>query len=156
MRSPCIALVMLAATGLAGPTARADSCDSLQAVEWLVGDWVGRDGDKTVVETWKKITADTFEGSGTTTRAGKPAGSESLRLVRMADGVFYLAKVAHNPLPIAFELTQCSAQALVFENPAHDFPRKLEYRLDEDNNLSVRVSDSKDKGFTLAFRRRTD
>jgi hypothetical protein len=41
----------------------------------------------------------------------------------------------------------------VFENPAHDFPRRLEYRHDADGRMVVTVSDRKDKGFTLNFER---
>jgi hypothetical protein len=72
----------------------------------------------------------------------------------MAGEVFYIAKVAHNPLPIAFKLSECGEGLAVFTNPAHDFPRRLEYRLAGDA-LSVQVSDGTEggKGFTLNFKR---
>jgi hypothetical protein len=42
----------------------------------------------------------------------------------------------------------------VFENPAHDFPKKLEYQLTGQETFTVRVSDGAERGFTLAFTRK--
>ena len=44
----------------------------------------------------------------------------------------------------------------VFENSAHDFPKKLEYRLGIENKLTVIVTGEKDKGFSINFIRRDD
>jgi Domain of unknown function (DUF6265) len=130
------------------------SCNSLQAAQWIIGDWISRSEDRTARESWRRLNDDTFEGEGVTTRISDaaPVDGESLRLVRMGNGVFYIAKVAHNQLPIAFALTQCSAQRLVFENRNHDFPKQLEYEL-RGQEMTVRVGDGGEKGFTLVFRR---
>lgn len=147
------ALAILTASSAAG----AAPCTSLSSAHWMLGEWIAEDGDKVFVETWKQLSSETFEGSGVTTSkaSAKPIDGESLRLVQMADRVFYVSKVAHNRLPIAFELTECSAQRLVFENAGHDFPKQLEYETRGADDMTVRVSDGKDKGFTLAFRRRS-
>jgi len=131
----------------------ADSCNSLEIARWLLGDWVSHDDDRTITESWTKRSDSTFEGQGVTMQGTTRIQGESLRLVQMEQGVFYIAKVAHNPLPIAFELTQCAAQRLVFENNAHDFPKRLEYAARHADELTVQVSDGRDKGFTLVFRR---
>lgn len=78
--------------------------------------------------------------------------SESLRLVVMAGEVYYLAKVPHNPLPVAFRLSEGGDRSAVFTNPDHDFPRRIEYHLG-DGVLTVRVSDGGEKGFELRFTR---
>ena len=136
----------------------AGTCSSLRAADWLLGSWSAISGDKTHAESWGRLSETTFDGKGVTTKGAQHAivDSETLRLLEMGGGVFYLAKVAHNRLPIAFELTECSPQRLVFENPAHDFPRRLEYSLDSAGALSVRVSDGADKGFTLIFQRQPE
>jgi hypothetical protein len=114
-------------------------CSSLSSARWVLGDWV-TGGEKTVFhESWTVVGSQTFEGMG----------SER----SMADGVFYIAKLTHNELPVAFQLTECSADRLVSENPAHDFPRRLECRQDADGRMLVAVSDGKDRGFTLNFER---
>ena len=71
----------------------------------------------------------------------------------MGDGVFYIAKVGHNDLPVAFRLSECEAGRFAFVNAGHDFPRRLDYVRQGNDRLSVRVSDGGDKGFTLDFAR---
>lgn len=146
------------ALALAAAAAGAATCDRLDAASWLLGEWVAPDAGRTVTESWRAASPDTFEGAGETcSRAdGRIIESEALRLVRMADAVFYVAKVAHNPYPVSFRLVDCPAGRLVFENPLHDFPRKLAYALLDDGTMTVAVSDGAGKGFTLRFRRQGD
>jgi hypothetical protein len=133
----------------------AGECDSLADLRWMIGHWTA-DGDRTMFnESWTEATALTFEGTGVEQSKpdGAAKGGEALRLVEMSDGVFYISKVAHNELPIAFRLSSCNGDSYIFENPAHDFPRRLEYRRDGEDRLVVTVSDGGDRGFTLEFRR---
>jgi hypothetical protein len=133
--------------------ASAAECDSLSSIDWLLGEWLGHGEKSTWSETWAAASATTWEGRGVETSKADPSkqSAETLRLVEMGDGVFYLAKVAHNELPVAFRLVECSADRLVFSNPAHDFPRRLEYQRKPGDRLIVRVSDGGNKGFTLDF-----
>jgi hypothetical protein len=128
----------------------------LQAAQWLLGEWISRDGDKIFTESWTRLSDVTFEGEGVTTKdtSSTPIDGESLRLTQMGSGVFYISKVTHNRLPIAFELTTCESQRLVFENLAHDFPKRLEYLATGADTLKVSVTDGENKGFTLDFRRK--
>ena len=143
---------------LAAPAATADpapTCESLGSLRWLLGDWVA-DGSKTSFhESWTEVAPHTFEGAGI--ERAKPDGAikggEVLRLVEMAGAVFYISKVTHNELPVAFRLTECADGRFVFDNPAHDFPRRLEYVLAPDGRLTVNVSDGGEKGFSLNFAR---
>ena len=140
---------------LAPLPALAEACGSLNDLRWLLGDWMAEGERTTFHETWTESTPQTFEGAGIERSKpdGAEKGGETLRLVEMSGGVFYVSKVTHNTLPVAFRLTVCDAGSYVFENPAHDFPRRLEYRRDGEDRLVVRVSDGGDKGFTLDFRR---
>jgi hypothetical protein len=148
-------LLLAAAALVTSSIAGASPCDSLDAARWLLGDWIASDGDKVFAESWQAASPRTFEGLGTTTaRSGAASSdSEALRLVEMAGEVFYVAKVKHNPYPVSFRLDDCSTTRLVFENPAHDFPRKLVYTRSDDGTMTVAVSDGADQGFTLHFRR---
>lgn len=81
---------------------------------------------------------------------------ETLRLVSMSDGVFYIAKVAHNEFPVPFRLTHCADGEAVFENPLHDAPERLVYRLLEGADagaLEVRVEGGEMDDFSLLFYR---
>lgn len=87
-----------------------DQCDSLESASWLAGTWLAQDGKRQVSESWRRLSDSTFEGRGEAVRDGRVVDGESLRLVEMGDRVYYIAKVRHNKLPVAFELTQCSLQ----------------------------------------------
>jgi hypothetical protein len=148
-------LLPLCGALLACSSAQADACNSLEAARWLLGSWLADSGKRIVTETWSEASATTYEGAGLTRAAadGKVVDGEALRLVAMADAVFYVAKVAHNDYPVAFRLTTCEPGRLIFENPGHDFPRRLEYRRAGSDRMEVFVSDGAERGFRLVFSR---
>jgi hypothetical protein len=151
-RPNCVLIAVVAAWSGA---ASASECGSLDSMQWLLGEWLA-DGDKsTWRESWTAISPQTWEGRGVEASKTDPGkqSTEELRLVEMGGSVFYLAKVTHNELPIPFRLLECGDGRLVFANPAHDFPRRLEYERQADGRLHVRISDGADKGFTLDFAR---
>ncbi len=145
-------LLWTALTATAGPVPAAE-CGSLADLRWLLGDWRADGSKSSFFESWSEVGPQTFEGTGI--ERSKPDGAvksaESLRLVEMGGGVFYVAKVAHNELPVAFRLTACADGRFVFENPAHDFPRRIEYRHQETGRFSARVSDGAENGFTVEY-----
>jgi hypothetical protein len=134
------------------------SCNSIQSIDWLLGYWVADDGKSITIEHWKKVSPQSFEGYGETRKkhSNERQTGESLRLVEMANELFYLAKPEQNDFPVAFKLTQCSQKNAVFENSTHDFPKKLEYQLGLNNKMTVTVSGEKGKSFEINFIRRVD
>jgi len=149
---PALLLAFATSVATANP---APTCESLGSLRWLLGDWIA-DGSKTTFhESWTEVAPHTFEGAGIERAKpdGSVKGSEVLRLVEMAGAVFYISKVTHNELPVAFRLNECADGRFVFDNPAHDFPRRLEYVLAPDGRLTVNVSDGSEKGFSLDFAR---
>ena len=98
--------------------------------------------------------ADTvFRGGGYTIDGDTKTLNETLFLLEVEGEVFYFAKVAHNPFPVPFKLTQLSEQTATFENPEHDFPTKLVYQRTTQDSLEVAVSGPDGKGFTVRFQR---
>lgn len=128
---------------------------TLEHISWLPGTWLAYDEKTVTTETWKIVSAGTYEGIGETRSAVNQqlVNAESLRLVEMSGEVFYLAKVTHNEHPVPFKLIEWSDTCAVFANPSHDFPKRLEYRLAAPDQMIVRVSDGNEKGFTLKFQR---
>ncbi len=151
MRGLLLAVLIAAATPVGG----AGVCRSLNPIRWLLGAWTTHNEDRVTTETWTEASADTFEGIVTArSRAtGEIVPVETLRLVAMSGGVFYIAKVPEHALPVSFEMTACDERTAVVENPGHDFPRMIAYRLAEDGVLSVSVTDGADEGFTLRYTR---
>ena len=130
-------------------------CSSLASMQWLLGEWHAESGATTWHESWGALDAKTWQGRGIESSKSDPARQsvEDLRLVEMGGRVFYVAKVAHNELPVAFRLVECGEGRLVFSNPAHDFPKRLEYLRQPEDRLRVHVSDGAEQGFTLDFTR---
>jgi hypothetical protein len=136
----------------------AQPCNSIQSIDWMLGHWVADDGESITIEHWKKASPRSFEGYGESRekRSNERQHSESLRLVEMANELFYLAKPEQNDFPVAFKLTQCSKTNAVFENATHDFPKKLDYQLGLNKKMTVTVSGEKGKSFEINFIRRND
>lgn len=127
-------------------------CRSLQSLSWMEGIWATENEDRQIIETWIRISGDTFEGSSEFRPAQGASTYESLRLVLMSGDIFYLAKVPQNKLPVAFKLTECEENKAVFENPAHDFPQALSYSLGVNGILNVSVTGQGGQDFDLKLR----
>ncbi|MFC4654697.1 MULTISPECIES: DUF6265 family protein [Rheinheimera] len=133
------------------PTLALADCN-LQHVSVLAGNWLAQQGEQQISERWLRLSHHSMEGWGQHKNAkGELQSTEELRLVQMQGEVFYLAKVPHNSLPVAFKLTHCEQNHFVFENQAHDFPKKIEYQLQGPKQLLVKVSDGLAEGFSLNF-----
>lgn len=129
----------------------------LESLAWMLGKWTQPSERGATVETWKKVSDTVFVGKGTVVANGSDAERlvESLMLTEMSGDVFYLAKVNENPLPIAFKLVESSDQLAVFENKEHDFPKRIEYRRQENGDVHVTVGDGKDRSFVIKFKKST-
>lgn len=138
--------------------AQANSCATLESLAWLVGQWHSKNSKFNINESWQQISNKTFEGSGYTysIKNNKMVSAETLRLVAMSGEVFYIAKVASNNLPVAFKLTSCTANTAIFENPQHDFPKKISYQMNKDKSMTVVVSGEKDNAFSIQFVAKSD
>ena len=146
--SPWPRLYIVLAVAAAPPAA---ACTLDEVADLLVGEWVAGGEGREVHERWTRASADTLEGAGYTVHDGTIGNPESLRLVSMLDGIYYIAKVGHNAVPVAFTMESCMGGRLVFVNPEHDFPRRLQYIKEADGRLVVHISDGAARGFTLNF-----
>lgn len=127
---------------------------SLNALNWMLGEWTSEGDTKTTTEIWEKTSSETFEGKGFVydKTLNKIISKETLRLVVMSNEIFYIAKVSHNEYPIAFKLTSFKKDTALFENTTHDFPKIIEYRLVDKNKITVSVGDD-EKKFKIIFLR---
>jgi hypothetical protein len=105
---------------------------------WMSGSWVTTQGKTQIEEHWTKPAGDSMIGMGRTLKDGKTIFFEYLRIEVRADGIFY---VAHPKARMGtdFKLMRLSANEALFENPAHDNPKKILYRRTPDGSLTARV-----------------
>ena len=131
------------------------TCDNLNALNWISGRWQTTSSDKLVTEIWQRTDLNLYVGLGKTKDliSGKSLFVEHMRILKMSDGIFYLAKTPENPLPIAFKLVTCRSDYLLFKNSAHDFPQLIEYSKHSRSRLNVRVWSEQNSGFRLNLTR---
>jgi hypothetical protein len=66
--------------------------------------------------------------------------------------LYYVVDTPGNNKPVHFEITSVSKESFVCENPAHDFPQRIEYRFDG-KQIRARVS-AGSHGIDYVFERR--
>ena len=93
---------------------------------WLSGHWCLEQGGELVEEAWLMPRGGLMLGIGRTLKAGK-ASFEFLRIELRAGVPNYVAQPGGAP-PTAFRLTASGKGWARFENPEHDFPKRVEYR----------------------------
>lgn len=130
---------------------------SIDALAWMAGHFVaeGPDGSGSE-ELWLPAKAGLMTGMNRSVSKKGRASFEFLRIEQRADGVVYVAQPGGSP-PTEFKLTRAEGTSAVFENPSHDFPKRLAYRREGDV-LIARVDDGTDggKGFELRWTLRKD
>jgi hypothetical protein len=134
--------------------ANAQTCHSLEELEKMIGNWSFETETEIITESWIKISHHSFEGVGhSINKFSDERNTETLRLVEMSGDIFYIAKVSHNNLPVAFKLTSCTVKQFIFENPDHDFPQKLTYDFKSDHEIHVLVSGNSENDFLIKYMR---
>jgi hypothetical protein len=124
----------------AGPTRLLEpEPGALAELAFLSGAWIGQtEGGATVEEHWTQVAAGSMLGLGRTTKGGKTTFFEHLRIEERADGsLVYVAQPLGKPAT-EFKRAPQASHDLVFENPKHDWPKKISYAI-EGGKLRVRV-----------------
>ena len=62
-----------------------------------------------------------------------------MRIEQRADGIYYVAHPKGQCPGTDFKLTRASATEAVFENPQHDFPKRIMYRKNGDDALNASI-----------------
>jgi hypothetical protein len=94
---------------------------------WLSGHWCSQSADQLLEEYWLPPNADLAIGVGRTLKAGKIVTFEFMRIETRDGATNYLAMHDGKPA-VAFRLTASGPDWARFENPQHDFPKRVEYR----------------------------
>lgn len=108
--------------------------DDLRALSWLAGTWRG-DGEGASHEAWTVPRGGAMVGFGW---SGVGDSHETLRIEGGPEGLRYVASPS-SQARTEFALTSVGADHAVFENPRHDFPKRIEYDRDGDR-LVARIS----------------
>jgi hypothetical protein len=107
---------------------------------WLVGKW--KLTEKNVFEEWK-VSSDrkTLEGLSYRIKGSDTIVVEKLLIKFEQSSFFYISDVAENPAPVKFKITQYNTDKFLAENPEHDFPKAIRYKLThKDNQVFIEAS----------------
>ncbi len=127
----------------------------LGQLAWLAGDWqTAAGGRRQIEEHWTAVAGGTMMGMSRTVAGEKTVEFEYLRIEQRADGIYYVAHPKARCPATDFKLTKSSATEAVFENPQHDFPKRIIYRKTGDDSLTASIDGGEgSKAMTFSFTR---
>lgn len=114
-------------------------------LEWLSGAWVGTRGMGGAIsfeERWSPPLGGAMLAVSRTVSRGKMSMFEFLRIVERDGGLVYIAQPGGAP-PTEFVLTELNGTRAVFDNPRHDYPKRIVYELSPEGRLTATIGQMK-------------
>lgn len=108
---------------------------------WLAGAWAGTRGTGGAIsfeERWSPPKGGAMLATSRTVSRDKMSAFEFLRIVERDGGLVYIAQ-PNGTAPTEFVLTEFSATRAVFDNPRHDYPKRIVYELSADGALTATI-----------------
>jgi hypothetical protein len=121
---------------------------SIEAASWMAGAW-GKGGE--VIEVWMPPVNGLMVGVNRSLKQEGEPFFEFLRIEERDGGLFYIA-APRGQGETAFRLTSRTQTSVVFENPQHDFPQRITYRLEGDVLVAEAQAKRGDEWGGLTFR----
>jgi hypothetical protein len=127
---------LMLVTTLAAAALQAPAASALPT--WMVGCWAGEQGGERFNERWIAADSTTLLAVSHTVKAGKMTAFEFIRVVMKDGKPVYVAQPRGVP-PTEFVATSQSRERIVFENPAHDFPKRVIYERAGTDRLTASI-----------------
>jgi hypothetical protein len=115
--------------------ARAD----ISELQWMAGCWSQDGREIGSVEQWTAPAGGSMLGMNRIVSGGKTITFEFMRIVEEEDGWIGFVASPSGQETARFKLVSMNASKVIFENPKHDFPQRIIYRLDSDGDLIGRI-----------------
>jgi Domain of unknown function (DUF6265) len=118
----------------------------LSELNWLSGNWLFSEGKTSFYENWKIIDDSTFVGQGFVLSGADTIGIENLSLKQRNNEITYTAAIHKDKTTNStdFTFTKKENASYLFENPAHDFPKRIIYKQNGSTKMSVVIDAGKD------------
>ena len=110
----------------------------IRSLEWLAGTWVGTKGSRSVEERWTPAAGGAMLGVSRTISGGSMTAFEFLRIVPRDRGLVYIAQPGGGTAT-EFVLTELSETRAVFDNPRHDYPKRITYELSAEDQMTASI-----------------
>lgn len=115
---------------------------AMDDMAWLAGAWVGARGSSSIEERWSPPLGGAMLAVSRTVKNGSMVAFEFLRIVERDGGLVYIAQPGGKS-PTEFVLTELGATRAVFDNPRHDYPKRIVYELSAEGRLSATIGFTK-------------
>ena len=126
------ALLLPLALGAVAPQAASPvAADRQDDLSWLAGSWCGKDGTQQIEETWLAPNRYEAIGMSRTVQGGRMVSFEYMRITEI-DGLVRFVAQPGGDAPTEFPRSAGGEGWIRFENKAHDFPQRIEYRREAD------------------------
>ncbi len=112
---------------------------------WLAGAWAGTRGTNGAIafeERWSPPKGGSMLAIARTVSRDRLSAFEYLRIIERDGGLVYAAQ-PNGGIATEFILTEFSSRKAVFENPRHDYPKKITYELTEAGGLTATIGQLK-------------
>jgi len=117
-----------------------DNAFALSDLSWISGSWQTAPGGKAQIEEhWMTPAGNSMLGMSRTVAGDRTVEFEYLRLEKRADAIYYVAHPKARYPGTDFKLTRLSGHEATFENPTHDFPKRIIYRKGSDGSLTASI-----------------
>ena len=121
-------------------TRTSGTSSKISELAWLSGAWQTAPGGRARIEEhWTVPAGGTMIGMGRTVVGDKTAEFEFLRIEQRGDNIYYVANPNANCPQTDFKLTRLAGQEVIFENPLHDYPKRVMYRKNSDGSLVASI-----------------
>ena len=111
----------------------------LAALQWLAGCWTQDDRDAGSVEQWTSPAGGTMLGMNRIVSGNRTVAFEFMRITVNEDGLVEFIASPSGQETARFKMVNMSENEVVFENPDHDFPTRIIYRLISNSSLLGRI-----------------
>lgn len=126
------------------------------SLAWLAGCWSPEKGDPGSVEHWLPPAGGTMLGVSRTVKNGQTVEFEFMQLRVNAAGKLVFIALPSGQKETTFVASSVGKDSVTFENPQHDFPQKVIYRLESAGRLIARIEGNRGgtpRGFDFSMRR---
>lgn len=130
----------IAAAALASVAVSATAADTAESLSWLSGCWQHDGAERGSQEVWSEAAGGTLFGFSRSVRDGRTVAYEYLRIAAGEDGRLQFIASPSGQRTTAFTLVASDARSVSFENPEHDFPQRIAYRLLPGERLQATIS----------------
>jgi len=117
-----------------------------EALYVIAGSWTMKTSKGIIGEEWRMMDKDYLQSKGFFIKGPDTMITERVALRRKSDGIFYTstAENQNNHQPVDFKLTSANNSTFVFENPQHDFPKRIVYSFISKDSLHAWIDDGND------------